>query len=474
MQTAPVKPDPIRLAAAAILGLTLYRLALIPFSSLELYVDEAQYWLWGQELAAGAYSKPPLVGWLIRLANEITGSNAPWVARLPWPLVHGAAALAVLALARRLAPALIAAPVAALAGVSYATLPAVSTGSLLISTDSPMMLALALSLWLWHRQAQGAGRVGAVLLGLAIAAGFWSKYAMAFPLVGMAVTLALFPGWRLRWCDALIVAATALLAFAPNIAWNMAHDMATVRHTAENADYQGVSLHLDKGLRFLAEQFAVAGPLVFAALLLAFAKAPAALRPLIPLAAAPLLICTAQAFNAGANANWAVGAYVPGVTLAAALLARRRWAWVASLGISGVLALALPLLAVFGGQIRLPNGQPLLARYQGFAAPIRAALKQTPHGGQPALVVASDRDVLAQLFYQNGGKQNEDRALIRALPPKNRPADSHYELIYPLTTEPGPALFIGRNLPGCASNPQVLTGTVQTATLSDACLNSLR
>ena len=90
-------------ALLLILGLTAWRLAWLPASDLELYVDEAQYWLWGQEMAAGAWSKPPLVGWLIRAANEAVGSDAPWVARLPWPLVHGAAALALMALGRRLA-----------------------------------------------------------------------------------------------------------------------------------------------------------------------------------------------------------------------------------------------------------------------------------------------------------------------------------------------------------------------------------
>ena len=75
-------------ALLLILGLTAWRLAWLPASDLELYVDEAQYWLWGQEMAAGAWSKPPLVGWLIRAANEAVGSDAPWVARLPWPLVQ--------------------------------------------------------------------------------------------------------------------------------------------------------------------------------------------------------------------------------------------------------------------------------------------------------------------------------------------------------------------------------------------------
>lgn len=237
------KADP--LAALVILGLTAWRLAWLPGSDLELYVDEAQYWLWGQELAAGAWSKPPLVGWLIRAANETVGSDAPWVARLPWPLVHGAAALAVLALGRRLAGG----PVGALAGVVYATLPAVSVGSILISTDSPQLLAQALFLLAWVAL---PGRLGAMLAGAALAAGMWSKYAMLFPLPGLALAAWIDPRWRRPWADALIVALVALALFAPNIWWNLTHDLATVRHTAENADWRG-ALNPTGAAQFLAE-----------------------------------------------------------------------------------------------------------------------------------------------------------------------------------------------------------------------------
>ena len=43
-------------ALLLILGLTAWRLAWLPASDLEMYVDEAQYWLWGQEMACLLYT----------------------------------------------------------------------------------------------------------------------------------------------------------------------------------------------------------------------------------------------------------------------------------------------------------------------------------------------------------------------------------------------------------------------------------
>ncbi|MEM8840085.1 MAG: glycosyltransferase family 39 protein, partial [Pseudomonadota bacterium] len=52
-----------RIALALIFGLLAVRLFLVVISPLELYADEAQYWRWGQTLAWGYYSKPPMVAW---------------------------------------------------------------------------------------------------------------------------------------------------------------------------------------------------------------------------------------------------------------------------------------------------------------------------------------------------------------------------------------------------------------------------
>ena len=463
-----------RQALAFIAGLTLWRLAWLPASDLELYVDEAQYWLWGKEMAAGAWSKPPLVGWLIRAANEAAGSDAAWVARSPWPLVHGAAALAVWALGRRLAG-----PVAgAWAGVIYATLPAVSVGSILISTDSPQMLALALFLLAWVSL---PGRLGAALAGAALAAGMWSKYAMLFPLPGLALAAWIDPRWRRPWAEVAVVVLVALALFAPNIWWNLTHDLATVRHTAANADWQG-GLDLGRAGQFLAEQFAVAGPLTFAALLLALTRRwPEGLRGLIPLTLAPLAIVTAQALQSGANANWAVGAYVAGAVLMAATLAPRPKLALAAVGLNAALALALPVIGTQAQELRR-DGKPLLARYVGNSAVADAVIGLARNTGHD-LIVSDDRALLAQLMWRTISTRSA--IAIRAVPARQGPAPSHYYMIYPLRRDDAPtALWAGESdrAPACIGAVLYLkpgegelgSRRLATAPIDGACLDNLR
>src|SRR5258705_3289275 len=63
-------------------GLTLARLVALFRTPLELYPDEAQYWLWSRTLAFGYYSKPPMIAWAIRAATSLGGDAEAWV-RLP-------------------------------------------------------------------------------------------------------------------------------------------------------------------------------------------------------------------------------------------------------------------------------------------------------------------------------------------------------------------------------------------------------
>ena len=168
------------LAALAGVGLiTLARVVMLILNRTDLFVDEAQYWLWGQELALGHYSKPPLIGWVIRAATDLADSDIPFWVRLPAPLFHAATALILGAVAaRRFGPG----PALAVA-MAYVTLPMVAVGSLLISTDTIMFpfLALALAGYLpllardthWPRLvALGSGAA----LGLA----FMAKYAAVY------------------------------------------------------------------------------------------------------------------------------------------------------------------------------------------------------------------------------------------------------------------------------------------------------
>ncbi|MGQ2919474.1 MULTISPECIES: ArnT family glycosyltransferase [Rhizobium] len=419
------------LALAAIVLVTLLRILGLAFNRTDLFVDEAQYWLWGREMAFGAYSKPPLIGWLIRAASILGGGEGTFQVRLAAPVVHGAAAVAILALGRMIYDSRL----AALAAVIYLTLPAVTLGSLLISTDTPMMLFIALSMISVRKlalaRAEGKAAVfWSVALGLCFGLGLMSKYAMIYFLPCFIAAGWLCVGWRIRLRDAAIALVVCAAVIAPNLWWNAAHDFMTARHTADNANWHGIQLKIGPALEFFFSQAGVVGPFVFVAMIIATFRAKTAeARALVALSVPIVLLITAQGLMSRALANWAVGAYAAGVLLAVPVLASRRWLTVSTLVLGGIVAIALPMMTIAGTELRLPSGELAMKRYLGRSELVSTGFARAQEAGADA-IVASDRSILAELFYQ---LRDEKQVLLRALPETGVPS-SHYALLYPLKT----------------------------------------
>jgi len=123
------------------LGLTAARLVALFVTPLELYPDEAQYWLWSRTLDWGYYSKPPMIAWTIWTTTAIGGDSEAWV-RLAAPLYHLGAALAVFGIGRRLYGPSVGFAACAL----YALMPGVQISSLAIATDALLLFFLSVSL----------------------------------------------------------------------------------------------------------------------------------------------------------------------------------------------------------------------------------------------------------------------------------------------------------------------------------------
>ncbi|MFD1912811.1 ArnT family glycosyltransferase [Halodurantibacterium flavum] len=421
----------LALTLIAILGITVWRILLLPYAGIDLFVDETQYWLWGREMAFGHYSKPPGIGWLIRATTFLTGSESAFSLRLSLPVLHGLTAVMILILGEEVFEL----RAAALAAISYVTLPVVAVGSLLISTDTPMLFFIAASLAIWSKLRHGPHLGLALLLGLCLGLGMMSKYAMSYAWIGLALVAILVPTWRIGRRDGAVAVIVAAIVVAPNIWWNLQHDMATLRHTADNADWQGTQVHPDRALRFVLEQFAVAGPVIFAAMLIQFLRPKRVwededIRAMVLLALPALVAVTVQAFLSRAYANWAVGAYVAGTVLAVDWLAHRAPRLMKlSLILNGFIALAVPIAITQAADLRRPDGELLLRRHLGQAEISARALQATRAAGGD-VIVAHDRGLLADLFYRTrkGGPQ------IFAVP-QTDPVPHHYALIYPLPAD---------------------------------------
>ncbi|MFO1013250.1 MAG: glycosyltransferase family 39 protein [Caulobacteraceae bacterium] len=414
--------------------LTVWRIVAVFASPLDLYPDEAQYWLWSRTFDFGYFSKPPMVAWLIGLTT-ISSSDEAFV-RLAAPLMHALAALALYGAGRRLhGPA-----AGALAAVLYALMPGVQLSSFVIATDAPLLAFLSLAFFAYvELQAARGRRALAVAAGFGAALGlaFLSKYAALYALAGLTIHLIADRDARKVW--RLPVIGTAAFAFlviaSPNLIWNATHGFETVAHTAGNAGWsEGEHFQIAELAGFLVAQFGVFGPIPFAVLALALVLAvrrgltkPDVLALAFTLP--PLIVVTAQAFIAGANANWAAAAYTPGAVLVAGLLVRwkaRPWI-IAAMAIQGLIAIlflfviARPDLA---DRIGMANSLKRARGWEQITRLIVERARDENAAGQLTAVAVEDRFLFNAAAYYGRDAFGADlpplRMWVRGAAPRNQ------------------------------------------------------
>lgn len=414
----------LQLGIWLILVITALRLAGLAANRTELFVDEAQYWFWGQSIEFGYYSKPPLIGWLIGLVTDMAGSDAAFWVRAPAPVLHGATAIILMLIARRTEPA----PAAMLVGLAYLTIPGVVFGSLLMSTDTVMLpfYAVAMAAYLSLIRA-GSARM-AVLMGASLGLAFMAKYAAIYFIMTLGLAAAFLPTARIAWRHILTAAFVFLVVISPNLIWNLQNGLTTISHTLDNVEWvrgdtPGFALNVDKAGEFLASQFIFFGPLLFAGYLWALFAAREH-RLFLWLSLPIILLVTAQALGREANANWAAPAYLAAALMTVPFLwARAKWLLIAALALNLVIAVALPVMTLFPETARLSASGPLiLERYVGRRA-VSEELFATARRNGLDIVVSDHRDILADLFYRRGPGD----AQVYARPVAGR-APHHYAL----------------------------------------------
>src|SRR6266851_9465727 len=178
-----------RVAVYTLLAITVLRLVWLAGDPINLYPDEAQYWLWSRSLAFGYFSKPPLMPWIIAATTALFGEDE-FAIRVASPLLHLATGLVVYAIARRLYDS----RVACWSAVLYATLPAVSLSSAIMSTDVPLMLCWAVALYAFirAREEDHSSRRWWIVVGIATGIGLLAKFAMAYWLLSALLLMTAF------------------------------------------------------------------------------------------------------------------------------------------------------------------------------------------------------------------------------------------------------------------------------------------
>ena len=436
-----------------LLGITVLRLYAIAASPLGPGVDEAQYWLWGQDLQLGYYSKPPLIAWLLGGVDILFGQSA-FTLRASGPVLHLITGLILWQAAKRLTNDSSADMCGRIAALLWLSLPAVGLGSFVMSTDSVMLPFWVVALYFVLAGQRMSGPSPSRYLfymaaaGAAIGIASLAKYAGLYFIPCLLLFLLFFGDKtqpRSKGFSLFLVGF--VLASAPTWVWNLSNEFVTLFHLSENANLEKQSYSFASLAGFFFSQFAVLGPISFATLLtLPFIrKMHNGLAGGLHIFIWPIIgaICL-QAFLSEANANWAAASYPAAILLLAHFATQLRANWLARLILPAiVINLSMTtclgvILAAGSFGVLTPKSDPL-RRLRGWEVMAEKADLLAAEAGAGTLIAYS-RASAALLHWHLADK---DYYIVLPLPKEASGQGNHYQRSYPLNpTSPRPWLAI--------------------------------
>ncbi|RJF86919.1 phospholipid carrier-dependent glycosyltransferase [Oleomonas cavernae] len=401
---APAPPAPsghLALVVAIAAGIAALRVAALAIGDLPLYLDEAQYWFWAQDLAFGYFSKPPLIAWAIAGTTAICGDGAACV-KLASPLAYALAPIFAYLLGRNL----FSDRVGLLSAIGFATLPGVAFSGFIISTDPLLLLFWVMGLWAYERGLATGSRPYWLALGVALGLGLLAKYAMAYFALPALIVMALRPKGLRSWGGLALAGLVGLAILSPNLIWNAQSGFETFRHTAANASVGARIGNVAGVVDFLADQAAILGG--FSLILIAVLIRPRASfagrgERFLGWFSLPILaLLIVQAFLSRAHGNWAAVAFPALVVLIVAVLDRLDWPRLlkATLAFHAVILLVLTAGIAIGQVpfVELTTKTDPFRWVRGWDR-LAGAVDGLRRQGADRVVITTERGATAELVY---------------------------------------------------------------------------
>ncbi len=422
-----------RLLLMLVLVVVAVRMIALVITPLDLLFNEAQYWHWGQNLAFGYFSEPPVIGWIVGATTAVCGDTEACI-RSAAPIFHGVIAFTVFLVAL----ALYTPRTAFMAALAYLFAIGVSASSLLISSDVPLLLCWTFGLWAFIRYTFTPSYGWALVHGLALAVGINANYAMVFfPLCAVAHLVFTAASRKLlKRSDFWVGLTIGLLGLLPNIFWNQQNDFITFRQTIENVVGQGFTFDPLNFLDFVGSQFFVAGPILFGGLLYALARRwksdqPQADRLLLFFSLPILGLLSLQAFQGSTNYNWAATAFPAVIIVSTAILTDRgRQSWVRwNLITCAAVAVIVSGAAIAALAVRPENpiiSQTNLEDMFGWAEHADEIGRRLDTLEADTIVTVGRRYEAGLSYYMRNREEN-----IRAFRREDAPPRNHFELTTP-------------------------------------------
>ncbi|MFO0857116.1 MAG: glycosyltransferase family 39 protein [Phycisphaerales bacterium] len=265
----------ILLTAIIALARILYLAFFCPYTLIE---DEAQYWVWAQNLDLSYYTKGPGVAWAIYASTNVFG-NAEWAVRLPAVIASAIGAISLAGLSFDITKSR---RITFLTAIAFHLVPSFLSLALLMTIDGPLVACWAFAAWCAWRGFAMQRLPWLLGLGLALGIGTLFKYTMLLALPGLVTWLF---AWRHEAFSKRGTIPTLLIAMLlfgacllPIIIWNQHNHWPTIAHQLGHLGIAGGDVKPTQGsgkgwhynplwtLTFLGTQIGLIGPILVLAI----------------------------------------------------------------------------------------------------------------------------------------------------------------------------------------------------------------
>ncbi|WP_111323341.1 ArnT family glycosyltransferase [Algoriphagus chordae] len=212
------------------IGLVIAKIIFTLRPEMDLFTEEAQYWLWSRNLAWHYYSKPPLVSYLNLISTSIFGVTE--LAVRFNALIFG---LGTSWVVYRFGTYLYSEKVGFWASIILQAMPFWWLISTFHTTDSSLTFFWTLTIFWLYKANMEKGTKWWILAGLAAAVGLMAKAVMllAFPFLFLFILQEGTIGKK--WKKMLLFYLIMSIGFVPVLVWNFQHDFNTFKHLANLA-----------------------------------------------------------------------------------------------------------------------------------------------------------------------------------------------------------------------------------------------
>lgn len=359
---------------------------IIQAGTTELLDDEAYYWIYAEFPAWGYFDHPPMIAWLIKAGYTLFHDELGL--RLFIVILNTATIYLIRELIDKKDDILF---YCIAASVAVAQI-----GGVIAVPDIPLLFFVALFFWVYRRFADSLSMSNTLLLGITVALMLYSKYhgilIVFFTLLSNPVLF--------RKYQTYLVAAIALLLFAPHLYWQYMHEFPSVQfHLFER---NAVNYRFSFTSEYLLGQVILAGPLIGWLLLwMAFRYRPVSLteRAMKYSMVGIYAVFLISTLKGRAEANWTVPAFVGLIALSHQSLLQKprliKWVYWAA---------PVTLIIVFAARVymMLDVSEPKFGKDEFHANKLAAAAIKEKAGDLPVVVIDSYQKPSKYRFYGGG------------------------------------------------------------------------